>query len=255
LEVKNISISGGGQGNLAAYLFMPESDCRYVLIVCHGFRGAKENSGRIFSFAPRVNKLGLGVLAFDFSGSGASDGDFANMSLSSQVSDLRRAIDYIDSNYNQQVILLGRSFGGSTVLAAAGDDNEKVAGCIFWSTPVKLYETFTDIVEAFTCLKAGEKLEIKDEFDSFSLKSSFVEDFARHNMEKYLQKIAPYPVLVIHGAADEVVDPANALYIYENTQHTELHIISGADHRFTGHIEEREDLTLNWLKRTLLIRK
>ena len=50
--MKNISISGGGQGNLAAYLFMPESDCRYVLIVCHGFRGAKENSGRIFSLPP-----------------------------------------------------------------------------------------------------------------------------------------------------------------------------------------------------------
>lgn len=249
--MENISIIGGGQGKLAAYIFMPESDCRYILIICHGFRGAKENSGRIFTFAERVNKLGLGVLAFDFCGSGASDGDFADISLSSQIGDLRRVIDYIDLNYKRPVILLGRSFGGSTVLAAAGD-NEKVAGYICWSTPVKLYETFSGIVEEFDRLEAGEELEIKDEAGSFRLKPSFIEDFAHHDMKNYLQKLAPYPTLVIHGAADEVVDPANALYIYENTQHTELHIISGADHRFTQYIKEREDLTLNWLQRTFL---
>lgn len=248
--MKNINISEGGQGKLAAYIFMPESDCRYIVIICHGFRGAKENSGRIFTFAEKLNKLGLGVLAFDFSGSGASNGDFADISLSSQVSDLRRVIDYIDLNYNRSVILLGRSFGGSTVLAAASD--EKVAGYIFWSTPVKLYETFSGIVEEFDRLQAGEELEIKDEAGSFRLKPSFIEDFARHDTKNYLQKLAPYPTLVIHGAADEVVDPANALYIYENTQYTELHIISGADHRFTQYINEREDLTLNWLQRTFL---
>jgi len=242
--VENISIYEGGQGKLAAYTFIPDSDCRYVLIICHGFRGAKENS-------ERVNKLGLGVLAFDFSGSGASDGNFADISLSSQVSDLRRVIDYVNSNYNQQVILLGRSFGGSTVLAAAGD-NEKVAGYIFWSTPVKLYDTFSGIVEECAHLKAGEELEIKDDAGSFWLKPSFIEDFAHHDMNNYVHKLASRPALVIHGAADEVVDPANALYIYENTPHTELHIISGADHRFTQYIKEREDLTLNWLQRTFL---
>ena len=110
--MENISIIGDGQGKLAAYCFMPENECRYILIICHGFRGAKENGGRIFTFAEKLNKLGLGVLAFDFSGSGASDGDFANISLSSQVSDLRQVIDYVDSNYNRQLILLGRSFGG-----------------------------------------------------------------------------------------------------------------------------------------------
>ena len=249
--MENISIYEGGQGKLAAYTFIPDSDSRYVLIICHGFRGAKENSGRIFTFAERVNKLGLGVLAFDFSGSGASDGDFANISLSSQVSDLRQVIDYVDSNYNRQLILLGRSFGGSTVLAAAGD-NEKVAGYIFWSTPVKLYETFTGIIQEFARLKAGEELQIKDEAGSFRLKPSFIEDFAHHDMNNYVHKLASRPALVIHGAADEVVDPANALYIYENTPHTELHIISGADHRFTQYIKEREDLTLNWLQRTFL---
>jgi len=249
--VENISIFEGGQGKLAAYLFMPESGCRYMVIICHGFRGAKENSGRIFTFAEKLNKLGLGVIAFDFCGSGASDGDFADISLSSQVSDLRRVIEYVNSNYNRKVVLLGRSFGGSTVLAAAGD-NEKVAGYIFWSTPVKLYETFTGIIQEFARLKAGEELQIKDEAGSFRLKPSFIEDFAHHDMNNYLQKLASCPALVIHGAADEVVDPANALYIYENTRHTELHIISGADHRFTQFIEEREDLTLNWLHRTFI---
>ena len=97
---------------LAAYLFLPEREPRFFLIVCHGFRGAKENGGRIYQFASRVNDLDGGVLAFDFSGSGASEGNYARMTLTRQADDLRSVIDYISSLYDLPLVLLGRSFGG-----------------------------------------------------------------------------------------------------------------------------------------------
>lgn len=251
--MNSISIPGSGQGKLAAYEFMPQ-DYRYILIVCHGFRGAKENGGRIFSFAEQVNQLGFGVLAFDFTGSGASSGEFADISLTQQLHDLQQVIDYADQHYHKQVILLGRSFGGSTVLAAGGKLDKRVVGYIFWSTPVKLNETFAALVAQFNQAEAGEAVEIKDDFGCFQLKSNFVEDFACHDMNLYAQKLASQPaVLIIHGAADEVVEPANAICLYQNCNHAELHIITGADHRFTSDIVEREDITLNWLKKTFII--
>lgn len=241
-----------GQDKLASYIFMPERDCSYIVIVCHGFRGGKENGGNIFGFARRLNDIGFGVVAFDFAGSGASSGDFADVTLSRQVDDLGRIINYVEENYHKRVILLGRSFGGSTVLAKAGDNDRRVAGYILWSTPVKLYETFASMAEAFSSLPAGEVLEIADANGSFHLKPSFIKDFNHHDLEFNLQELGSQPVLIIHGTADDVVDPSNAISIYTNSENAELHIISGADHRFTGNITEREGLTLNWLQKVFI---
>ncbi|NLW90828.1 MAG: alpha/beta hydrolase, partial [Syntrophomonadaceae bacterium] len=124
--------------SIAACRSIPE--CDYIIIICHGFRGAKENSGKLVPFAKRLNNIGYGVLAFDFSGSGASDGDFKDITLSGQAEDLRCVINYVSSRYNQPIYLLGRSFGGTTVLAAGAGDT-RVAGYILWSAPVLLEKT------------------------------------------------------------------------------------------------------------------
>lgn len=249
--MQSIYIPGRNQVKLAAYLFWPEGDCKYIIIICHGFRGAKENGGRIFTFAQRLNSLGLGALAFDFSGSGASEGEFADVSLSSQVDDLEHVINYVEHYYNIPIILLGRSFGGSTVLAKGGTADERVKGYIFWSTPFKLNETFSSLINEFS-RASNAIVEINDTTGSFKLKSSFIEDFANHNMAFNASRIASSPVLIIHGTADEVVDPDNALCLYKNCNNAELHIIAAADHRFTNNIAERENITLNWLQKTFL---
>lgn len=248
--MKSINIQGCGQSRLAAYEFIP-GDCRYILVVCHGFRGAKENSGNIFGFAKRVNQLGIGMLAFDFTGSGSSGGEFADVTLTQQVADLEQVINYIEEQYHKQVILLGRSFGGSTVLALADKSDERVAGYIFWSAPVKLYETFAGLAAQFDQMEGCEAVEIKYDSGSFRLKHGFFNDFATHDLILCAQKLASQPVLIIHGAADEVVKPTNAIKLYQKCNNAELHIIAGADHRFTRNIAEREDITLRWLQKFL----
>ena len=120
---------------LAAYLWEPAEGDKYVLVICHGFRGAKENGGKVFAFADKLKKVGVGVVAFDFRGCGNSEGDFAAVTLSRQGEDLQAVIDHVHQAYGLPVILLGRSMGGSSVLAGASGD-ERVAGYTFWSTPV-----------------------------------------------------------------------------------------------------------------------
>jgi pimeloyl-ACP methyl ester carboxylesterase len=117
---------------LKALFAMPEPGmpCKYILVVCHGFRGRKENSNRIFNFAKQVNELGIGVIAFDFTGCGESDGAFADITVSRQAQDLSLVIQYIHENYKLPVILLGRSMGGSTILAGGAQDS-RVEGYIF----------------------------------------------------------------------------------------------------------------------------
>lgn len=59
------------------------------------------------------------MLRFDFTGLGASGGDFANTTFSSNVEDLVCAADYLRERFAAPSILIGHSLGGAAVLAVA----------------------------------------------------------------------------------------------------------------------------------------
>jgi len=247
--LQTITIEKPDKTKLNALLFY-SAVCQHILIICHGFRGRKENSGKIFSFAERLNQAGYGVLAFDFSGSGESDGEFKNITLTGQASDLTCIIEYIQSKYNLPIILLGRSFGGTTVLSGAAE-NINIAGYILWSTPVYLHETFAEIMaDTYNQLQMGNTVRLSDAAGEFEISPDFIRDFDAHNMERYLAAIGNRPVLIIHGLSDTTVHPSNASYMSRHLPNAELKLIKGAEHRFENKIREREDITLAWLKKT-----
>ena len=59
------------------------------------------------------------MLRFDFTGLGASEGEFANTTFSSNVDDLVAAADHLRRTLAAPAILIGHSLGGAAVLAAA----------------------------------------------------------------------------------------------------------------------------------------
>lgn len=246
--MESIKIEKPNKEKLAAYLFRPERKPLFLLIVCHGFRGAKENAGRIFLFAERVNALGGIVCAFDFSGSGESDGAFRDVTLTRQAADLCAVMNEMSVRYDLPLVLLGRSFGGSTVLAA-GEAGEKVRGCILWSTPVFLTETFTAMLpEAHKHLPAGQILKIQDAAGDYELDAGFLKDLANHDMERYLQALQDKKVLIVQARDDEIVSAENALYMNSRLPGSTLCMIDEAGHRFMGKTELRENITLQWLE-------
>ncbi|MGE5389999.1 MAG: alpha/beta hydrolase [Deltaproteobacteria bacterium] len=240
-----IFIDNGGR-SIAACQSIPA--CENIIIICHGFRGAKENSGKLQPFVERLNNIGYGALAFDFSGSGASDGEFQDITLSRQAADLQRVIDHVSERYSQPIYLLGRSFGGSTVLAAGAGD-PRVVGFILWSAPVLLEKTFRNLMsEAYDKMAGGQAVSVSDENGSFILEPDLIHDFELHDMDAYLQAVGDRPVLIIHGEDDETVAAENARYMEERLANARLHVVPGADHRFNGMTQLREDLTLAWLQ-------
>ena len=62
---------------------------------------------------------GFGVLRFDFTGLGNSEGDFSNTNFSSNVSDLICAYHAISNSYDTPKLLIGHSLGGAAALKAA----------------------------------------------------------------------------------------------------------------------------------------
>ena len=234
---------------LSCLLFLPHERPNFQLVVSHGFRGAKENSGRLEVFASKVVNQGGSLLAFDFAGSGESEGQFVDMSLTRQVENLEDITDYSLARSDSPLILLGRSFGGTTSLVKASKDS-RVRGLVLWSTPVLLQQTFFDHApQQLERLLQGESLKFEDDKGGFLLGTEFGHDIKRHNFAAYLHKITERPALVIHGEDDLDVDLRNVEFIKKHAgDNFTIHVVAGADHRFTQHLQIREDLTLKWLE-------
>ncbi len=245
--MEKISITIDEQQTVSALLFAPESPPRGGLVVCHGFRGAKENSGHVGSFAAELTARGLMVLAFDFRGSGESSGQFCDMTLTRQATDLKMVCAYMERRFELPLILLGRSFGGSTVIAAA-PHIAGVAGYILWSAPFDLSGCFRDLLkDDYQRLLAGEIVSISDAEGSFQLKPELLIDLHAQDMVRNLAAMSGKPLLVVHGKEDETVPWHNAQQIAALRPDTTLHLVEGADHRFTDRVKQREIITLEWL--------
>src|SRR6202161_3705110 len=103
---------------LAALLDRPEGDVRAIALFAHCFTCGKNNRAARH-IADGLKQRGIAVLRFDFTGLGASEGEFANTTFSSNVDDLVAAADHLRQKFAAPAILIGHSLGGAAVLAAA----------------------------------------------------------------------------------------------------------------------------------------
>lgn len=103
---------------LRGMVHIPENTCEKVpaVIMFHGFTASRV--GFAFQFvtiARELEKHGIATFRFDLAGSGESDGEFEDVTLTSELQDGQaiidfvRSQDYIDEN---RVGLMGMSFGG-----------------------------------------------------------------------------------------------------------------------------------------------
>ena len=116
-----------GRERLAGMLHLPDGGRPAhgfpSVVMLHGLGGDRSEYGRLFTLASRYFSLsGLVSLRFDFRGSGDSDGDHAEMTLSREVEDTFAAFGYIrdlPEIDSQRVSLLGFSVGGLVAALAA----------------------------------------------------------------------------------------------------------------------------------------
>lgn len=219
-----------------------------VLIICHGFRGGKDGSGRAVELGQKIAAAGYHVLRFDFAGTGDSEGEFAEITLSGYMADLSAAVNFTGEITAGPVVVLGRSFGGTTAVCQAAVDS-RIAGVCVWAAPAALAETFeVPLAEAMGQFAQGDTMTVVDEAGEFSLRRSFFDDFANHDIYCAAGRISPRPFLIIHGKTDETVAVEQGRKLYHAAgQPRELQIIEGADHRFTRQVAEVNDCTEKWL--------
>jgi alpha/beta superfamily hydrolase len=102
---------------LAALLDRPPGEPTAYALFAHCFTCGKDNLAAS-RLAQALGTRGIAVLHFDFTGIGASEGEFANAGFSANVADLVAAADHMRRAHRAPALLIGHSLGGAAVLAA-----------------------------------------------------------------------------------------------------------------------------------------
>jgi putative redox protein len=224
----------GSQGDvLAARLDMPEVPPKAFALFAHCFTCSKDvfAASRI---ARALTHEAIAVLRFDFTGLGASKGEFANTSFSSNIDDLIKAADFLRDNYQAPQLLIGHSLGGAAVLAAAGQIAETKAVATI-AAPAEAEHVLKNFGAQLDDLKKGQSIEVKLAGRDFTIKSDFVDDIRRHTLEEKLKKLKK-PLLIFHSPVDQVVSIDNATKIFVAAKHPKSFIsLDKADHLLSGH--------------------
>src|SRR5271168_1622556 len=165
---------------LAALLDRPDGPARAVALFAHCFTCGKHNRAARH-IADGLKLHGIAVLRFDFTGLGASEGEFANTTFTSNVDDLVAAADHLRQTLTAPAILIGHSLGGAAVLAAAHRIAEARAVVTIGAPfdPAHVIGLFGERVA-----EIGEKGEVEVTLAgrSFRVRRALLDDVAQQNL-------------------------------------------------------------------------
>ncbi|QVY64104.1 bifunctional alpha/beta hydrolase/OsmC family protein [Polaribacter sp. Q13] len=214
---------------LQAYLELPANEKpNQFAIFAHCF-SCNSNFNAVKNISRSLSNHGFGVLRFDFTGLGRSEGEFAESHFSANVEDLLAVNDFLEKNYKAPSLLVGHSLGGAAVIVAASKlaNIKAVATVGAPATVGHVTHLFSHGTEEIP--EKGD-VEVKIGGRPFKINQDFVNDFGKTDLPKIIKDLRK-PILVMHAPFDKVVGIENAHEIYHNAMHPKSFIsLDDADH-------------------------
>jgi uncharacterized OsmC-like protein/pimeloyl-ACP methyl ester carboxylesterase len=230
---QRVEFAGSSGDRLSARLDLPPGRLRACAVFAHCFTCSKD----LFAtqrIASELAMRGIGVLRFDFTGLGASGGEFANSNFSSNVEDLRRAAAYLAAHVGPAEILIGHSLGGTAVLAAAADLPD-VRAVVTIGAPADAEHVISHFHARVPAIESRGEAEVELAGRRFTIRRQFLDDIRGQELEKAIGRLHK-PLLVLHAPRDEIVGIDNARRIFDAARHPKSFIsLDGADHLLTRH--------------------
>lgn len=226
--VQKITFTGSKGETLAARMDMPAGLIRATAIFAHCFTCSKDilAAKRI---AGELAAKGIAVLRFDFTGLGASEGDFANTNFSSNVGDLVLAADFLRQNYEAPSILVGHSLGGAAVLCAAGRVPEVKAVATI-GAPGDAEHVIHNFGASLDEIERDGEATVSLAGRPFKIQKQFIEDVRTQSVEQHIGKMKA-ALMVLHSPIDQTVGIDNAAKIFTAAKHPKSFVsLDSADH-------------------------
>lgn len=226
-----VKFKGHTGGMLSARLEMPAGEVLATAIFAHCFTGSKDLpvTKRI---AQKLAASGIAVLRFDFTGLGASDGDFADTDFTTNVADVECAAAYLRAELEAPSLLVGHSLGGAAVLKAASLINgvKAVATIGAPAEPEHVLHIFESYLAEIS--NKGEA-EVNLAGRPFTIRKQFLDDVAATDLTVSIAALK-CALLVLHSPIDTTVGIENAAEIFGAARHPKSFVtLDQADHLVT----------------------
>lgn len=229
MNIQKVSFKNKEDEQLAGRLELPlDQRPHNFVIFAHCFTCTK-NLTAIRNVGRALTSAGFGVLRFDFTGLGESEGDFENTNFSGNVDDLIEAANFLKENYIAPSLIIGHSLGGAAAIFAASRLSyiKAVAVINSPSNPSHVMHLLKDSEQEIT--KNG-KAKVNLGGIDFTIKKQFLDDLKNKSLSDVVSNFGK-ALLIMHSPQDKIVGIKNAEEIYKAAHHPKSFIsLDGVDH-------------------------
>jgi fermentation-respiration switch protein FrsA (DUF1100 family) len=236
LEYEDITFPSREDHMILHGWFLPSPESEQVIIMLHGAESNRTDPDiNAMGIAVKLVASGYNVLMFDFRGHGESEGERLSAGYH-EIKDLWGAVDFVQERGFEKIGVLGFSMGAATALMGAAEEPD--IDCVIADSS---FADMGGIMEReFTNRTRFPGYFITPVL--FMIKIMYGVDFTEVKPVEYVPKIAPRPILFIHGEKDDFVPLEHARRLYEASQNPAdaLWIVPGAEH-VKGYITSPEE--------------
>jgi dipeptidyl aminopeptidase/acylaminoacyl peptidase len=236
---------------LPGEVYFPETtkEPRPAVCLCHGIPSGQPSPSDDRGYpglAERFCAAGFITLIFNFRGAGPAEG---NLDVMGWTRDLEAAIDYLASLEEvdkYRLCLLGSS-GGAAVSVYVAANDQRISSLVTFACPAE-FGFLTDKERAKATIDHFRGIGVIRDSDFPPSVDEWLEGFSTVSPIRWINRISPHPLLLIHGDKDDLVPVEHAHQLYERAgEPKKLVIIPGAGHRLR-HEEKAITAALDWLK-------
>lgn len=229
MNIQKVSFTNKDEEQLAGRLELPlDRKPHNFVIFAHCFTCTK-NLTAVRNVGRALTNAGFGVLRFDFTGLGESEGDFENTNFSGNVEDLVEAASFLEKSYMAPTLIIGHSLGGAAAIFAASklESIKAVAVINSPSNPSHVMHLLKDSAEEIT--KNG-KAKVNLGGVDFTIKKQFLDDLKNKSLANVVRDFRK-ALLILHSPQDRIVGINNAEEIYLAAHHPKSFVsLDGVDH-------------------------
>jgi pimeloyl-ACP methyl ester carboxylesterase len=213
------------------------------IVFLGGFRSDMTGTKAVF-LEDRARAAGRAFLRLDYTGHGASSGDFLDGCIGDWARD---AADAVAALSDGPQVLVGSSMGGWIALLLARSAPRRVAGLVGIAaapdfTEDSMWAGFSDAQRAGMAA-SGQVALPSDYGDPYIITRRLIEDGRAHLVLRDPLPL-PFPVRLLHGTADADVPLSVPLRLLDHATGPDIRLtlVKGAGHRFS----EPAELDLIW---------
>ena len=237
---------------LAGYVQLPaDRDPRHFALLAHCFSCTK-NARALREIARALNQEGFGVMRFDMTGLGESEGAFGEAGFAANIGDIVAAYAYLAEAHRAPALVVGHSLGGTAALCA-GAMLPEVRAVVTIGSPSEAGHTTHLFAESLAEIEARGRATVRLQGRPFELSLDFVRSLTEANVAEAIAQ-SRKALLILHSPQDKTVGIEHAERIYVKARHPKsFGSLDGADHMLTdpGDARYAGQLIAAWVGRYL----